>query len=130
MNKVLFYALLIALVTGFISACSPAASPSAGMGQLLDGNTQGYSPVTPNISLQFPDDHMAHNDFRQEWWYLTANLETESKEKVGLQWTQFRIALAPPADLQQMDRQQAANSAIDRSPWPASAVRPGPCCCS
>ena len=80
-----------------VTACSPAQAPATGMGQLLDGNTQGYRPVTPDISLSFPADHMAHDDFRQEWWYLTANLETESKQKVGLQWTQFRIALAPPA---------------------------------
>ncbi|PKH55597.1 carotenoid 1,2-hydratase [Shewanella sp. Choline-02u-19] len=119
MNRVLLSALLISFISVFITACSPAASPSTGMGQLLDGNAQGYTPVTPNVSLQFPADHMAHNDFRQEWWYLTANLETESKEQVGLQWTQFRIALSPPSapPAQQADRAQLASSAIDSSPW-------------
>ena len=68
-----------------------------GMGQLLDGNIQGYSPVLPGKQLSFPADHQAHDGFRQEWWYLTANLTTESGEPLGLQWTQFRIALAPPA---------------------------------
>ncbi|MCL1050261.1 carotenoid 1,2-hydratase [Shewanella abyssi] len=116
MNKVLPWALFISLITTFISACSPAPKSSTGMGQLLDGNTQGYSPVSPNVSLQFPDDHMAHDDFRQEWWYLTANLETESKEQIGLQWTQFRIALAPPANLQPMVQQQR-NPAVDSSLW-------------
>lgn len=73
---------------------------SSGMGQLLDGNTQGYSPVQPGKQLSFPADHQAHDGFRQEWWYLTANLTTESGEPLGLQWTQFRIALAPPSPTQ------------------------------
>ncbi len=93
MNKVIVFSLLALCIT----ACSPAQQPAPGMGQLLDGKTQGYSPVEPNVILRFPDDHMAHDDFRQEWWYLTANLETESKQRIGLQWTQFRIALAPPS---------------------------------
>ncbi|QQX80906.1 carotenoid 1,2-hydratase [Shewanella sp. KX20019] len=116
MKKVLAWALFTSFMTVFISACSPAPESSTGMGQLLDGNTQGYSPVTPNVGLQFPDDHMAHNDFRQEWWYLTANLETESNEQLGLQWTQFRIALAPPGDIQPMEQQQG-NITVDSSPW-------------
>ena len=93
MNKVIVFSLLALCIT----ACSPAQQPTPGMGQLLDGKTQGYSPVEPNVILRFPGDHMAHDDFRQEWWYLTANLETESKQRIGLQWTQFRIALAPPS---------------------------------
>ncbi|WOT05615.1 lipocalin-like domain-containing protein [Shewanella youngdeokensis] len=96
MNK-LFFALLSSLM---LIACSPAQPPATGMGQLLDGDVQGYSPVTPGVKLRFPADHMAHDDFRQEWWYLTANLETQTQEKIGIQWTQFRIALAPPANPQ------------------------------
>ncbi|ABZ75292.1 conserved hypothetical protein [Shewanella halifaxensis HAW-EB4] len=81
-----------------LSGCdSEPNSLSTGMGQLLDGNIQGYTAVTEGKQLSFPRDHQAHDDFRQEWWYLTANLTTETGEHLGLQWTQFRIALAPPA---------------------------------
>lgn len=80
-----------------LSGCfyESASTTPQKMGQLLDGDTNNYSQVIPGKTLNFPADHMAHDGFRQEWWYLTANLETESKEKLGLQWTQFRIALAP-----------------------------------
>lgn len=91
------YALLALLPCVLLSGCfNNSEKPTAGMGQLLDGDTDGYSPVVPGITLSFPEDHQAHNSFRQEWWYLTANLTTETGEQLGMQWTQFRIALAPP----------------------------------
>src|SRR5690606_1244334 len=46
--------------------------------------------------LRFPEDHGAHPDYRIEWWYLTANLEDQAGEPLGLQWTLFRQALVPP----------------------------------
>ncbi|MGI2047517.1 lipocalin-like domain-containing protein [Shewanella oncorhynchi] len=56
-----------------------------------------FTPVVPGYRFEFPRDHLAHNSFRQEWWYLTANLTTETGEQLGAQWTQFRVALTPPA---------------------------------
>lgn len=56
-----------------------------------------FTPVVPGYKFEFPRDHLAHNSFRQEWWYLTANLTTEKGEQLGAQWTQFRVALKPPA---------------------------------
>ncbi|MGI2166181.1 lipocalin-like domain-containing protein [Shewanella oncorhynchi] len=56
-----------------------------------------FTPVVPGYRFEFPRDHLAHNGFRQEWWYLTANLTTETGEQLGAQWTQFRVALKPPA---------------------------------
>jgi predicted secreted hydrolase len=56
-----------------------------------------FTPVVPGYRFEFPRDHLAHNHFRQEWWYLTANLTTETGEQLGAQWTQFRVALKPPA---------------------------------
>ncbi|SIQ78097.1 Predicted secreted hydrolase [Shewanella morhuae] len=54
---------------------------------------QAYTPVVPGYKFEFPRDHLTHNGFRQEWWYLTANLTTEKGEQLGAQWTQFRVAL-------------------------------------
>ncbi|MDF2152297.1 lipocalin-like domain-containing protein [Vibrio sp. CAU 1672] len=54
-----------------------------------------YTQVIPDVTLTFPDDHRAHTDFRHEWWYFTANLVDEQGSSFGVQWTQFRIAVAP-----------------------------------
>ncbi|NMH64999.1 lipocalin-like domain-containing protein [Shewanella salipaludis] len=59
------------------------------------GAGPGFSPVLRGRALSFPADHLAHENFRIEWWYLTANLTTDQGDPLGLQWTQFRLALAP-----------------------------------
>lgn len=64
-----------------------------GMGELMAGDIAGFDTVNPGKALSFPADHGPHNNFRQEWWYLTANLTTAGGEPLGLQWTQFRVAL-------------------------------------
>lgn len=43
--------------------------------------------------LQFPLDQGPHPDFRQEWWYLTGNLDTTDGERFGFELTFFRFAL-------------------------------------
>ena len=88
-----------------LTACSePQTSHQPiSMGKLMgpaqnNDQTEGdatYTQVDKNRAIVFPQDHLSHPDFRQEWWYLTANLETAQGEKLGLQWTQFRIALTP-----------------------------------
>ena len=49
--------------------------------------------VTPNHRLQFPRDHGAHPDYRQEWWYVTGWLKTARGEDLGFQVTFFRTRL-------------------------------------
>lgn len=71
------------------------------MGALLgSGDTQSesnpFTPVEKGVELTFPADHQAHPNFRHEWWYLTANLIDEDSNPLGIQWTQFRFATAPP----------------------------------
>ncbi|MCL1089966.1 carotenoid 1,2-hydratase [Shewanella profunda] len=103
--KAIFCALMVGLI--LISGCdkSPATqnSPSKSMGNMLSSasskessnsdNEMSFAPVIQGYRFEFPRDHLAHNDFRQEWWYLTANLTTEQGERLGAQWTQFRVAL-------------------------------------
>ncbi|MGL6123716.1 MAG: lipocalin-like domain-containing protein, partial [Shewanella sp.] len=57
-----------------------------------------FAPVIAGHLLTFPRDHLPHNDFKIEWWYLTANLTTATGEALGAQWTQFRVALKPTED--------------------------------
>ncbi len=47
--------------------------------------------------LEFPRDQGPHPDFRQEWWYLTGNLDSAAGERFGFELTIFRFALAPAA---------------------------------
>ena len=64
----------------------------AGLGE----EAEGFPQAQPGTPLRFPEDHGPHPDYRIEWWYLTANLEDDSGEPVGLQWTLFRQALTAP----------------------------------
>jgi predicted secreted hydrolase len=47
--------------------------------------------------LEFPRDQGPHPDYRQEWWYLTGNLDAVGGERFGFELTIFRFALAPGA---------------------------------
>ncbi len=45
--------------------------------------------------LKFPEDHGAHKNFKLEWWYLTANLSSETFGELGIQWTLFKNEFSP-----------------------------------
>ncbi len=49
-----------------------------------------YPRVLQGHALQFPRDHGAHPDFRQEWWYVTGWLRTDGGQDLGFQVTFFR----------------------------------------
>ena len=66
------------------------------LGEILGGeDTAGYARAVEPRTFEFPRDHGAHPDFRNEWWYLTGNLETADGDRFGYQLTIFRNALAP-----------------------------------
>ena len=63
------------------------------------GNDPASFPIIEkDLTLTFPDDHGAHDEYRIEWWYLTANLTDQSGNSLGLQWTLFRAAMEPEND--------------------------------
>ena len=45
--------------------------------------------------FNFPEDHGAHPEFANEWWYFTGNLWTDEGARFGYQLTLFRVALKP-----------------------------------
>lgn len=49
-----------------------------------------YPLVTPGYRFNFPRDHGAHPDYRQEWWYVTGWLRTGAGQDLGFQVTFFR----------------------------------------
>jgi len=77
-----------------LCALMPFAANAQGFAG-LGGDADGFSVPTPAPTFDFPADHGPHDDYRIEWWYLTANLQAEDGTDYGLQWTLFRSALAP-----------------------------------
>lgn len=55
----------------------------------------GFVRAIAPRDFQFPQDHAAHPDFRNEWWYVTGNVHTDAGRQFGYQVTLFRIALSP-----------------------------------
>jgi predicted secreted hydrolase len=73
-----------------LTALPAAAQGFADMGR----PTEGFS-LPARGPFRFPEDHGPHNDFRIEWWYLTATLTGPDGTDYGAQWTLFRSAQAP-----------------------------------
>jgi predicted secreted hydrolase len=61
----------------------------------LGSTAEGFAVPAPNTNFDFPLDHGPHNNYRIEWWYLTANLSGEDQTPYGIQWTLFRTARSP-----------------------------------
>lgn len=58
-------------------------------------DTEGYRRADHPRVFRFPDDHGPHPGFRNEWWYITGNLDAENGDRFGFHITFFRVALAP-----------------------------------
>ena len=63
-----------------------------------DSTSTQYPAIEKGLSINFPEDHGPHAEYRTEWWYLTANLWDESGNPLGIQWTLFRAALEPKTE--------------------------------
>lgn len=85
-------ALLIGLLA--LTGCDkpdPTPRSYAGLGQ----DAAAFAQVKRGVPLVFPRDHGAHDGYRIEWWYVTANLRDDQGRDWGTQWTLFRSALRP-----------------------------------
>jgi predicted secreted hydrolase len=79
---------LIACVP-LLAAPQPSVLPAG-------GEATGFEQALTVRALEFPRDHGPHPQFRQEWWYLTGNLDSADGGRFGFELTFFRFALAPP----------------------------------
>ncbi len=61
---------------------------------LSDGGVTGYPKAESVREFSFPADHGPHPDYRNEWWYVTGNLDGPDR-RFGFELTLFRFALAP-----------------------------------
>jgi len=92
---------IVAILVIALTACSGEReeTPTLSLAETLGGSssvgTAGFARATAPRDFVFPRDHHSHPAFRNEWWYLTGNLEAEDGREFGYQLTFFRIALAP-----------------------------------
>lgn len=79
-------------------ACGDKPTPDSGinLNAALGGIADtGFARATQIRPFKFPQEHAAHPEFRNEWWYVTGNLIAENGQAFGYQVTFFRIALSP-----------------------------------
>ena len=77
-----------------LSGCDQPLAPSEGVSSTLhQTDTQGFDRATEVRPFHFPVDHGPHGDFRDEWWYVTGNLDGPKGRRFGFQITFFRHGL-------------------------------------
>src|ERR1700733_7848320 len=89
-------ALRVTWLVGALVSVAWAAGPLPDVGTFGgDARAGGFAQVLEPRVFEFPRDHGAHPEYRQEWWYVTGNLDSAAGERFGFELTFFRFALAP-----------------------------------
>jgi predicted secreted hydrolase len=92
-NRFVFVAVLLLpfAVTG-----DETAAPKSRLSELLSGDGDaGFEKAIEPRDFVFPEDHGPHPGFRNEWWYITGNLDDDGGRRFGFELTIFRFALTP-----------------------------------
>jgi predicted secreted hydrolase len=89
---------LMPLAAACACAQTATAAPPAVLGSAADPGTPAFAEALGQYSFEFPRDHGPHAAFRQEWWYVTGNLDATDGQRFGFELTFFRVALMPPPD--------------------------------
>lgn len=91
-----FAALLVCLLLAGCGKAPENGGSAFDLNEALGGVADaGFARATGSREFHFPQDHAAHPAFRNEWWYVTGNLQTAEGWRFGYQVTLFRIALSP-----------------------------------
>ena len=88
-----FSLIFITLLLGFMNIKPVPAETN--VSAALSKSSSGYSKALEPREFKFPRDHLAHDDFKTEWWYFTGNLDSENGDHYGYQLTIFRNAISP-----------------------------------
>jgi len=88
---------LALLAAAWVHLPQAAAAPPAALSSSRAVSASGFAEALVPRPFEFPRDHGPHPEFRQEWWYVTGNLDTADGQRFGFELTFFRVALAPPA---------------------------------
>ncbi len=90
--------LLILAVSSLLLSLVHADEPAQGsrLSDLLnDATATGFDKADAPREFSFPEDHGPHEGFRNEWWYVTGNLDDEEGRRFGFELTIFRFSLTP-----------------------------------
>ncbi|WP_017221566.1 lipocalin-like domain-containing protein [Moritella dasanensis] len=74
----------------------PSQNPAGSMQNPLkyqETAERQYTQASAGYKIDFPQAHSPHKDFRHEWWYLTANLKSDTGIQFATQWTLFRTSV-------------------------------------
>jgi predicted secreted hydrolase len=74
---------------------SEIVQPSKLSELLGSGDDRGFAKALEARNFSFPRDHGPHFEYRNEWWYLTGNLDGDDGRRFGFELTFFRFALTP-----------------------------------
>jgi len=83
---------MLGAIAWLVAGAAPPPDPA-----VLPAAAGGFAQAGARYAFVFPRDHGPHPEFRQEWWYVTGNLDGADGERFGFELTFFRFALAPPA---------------------------------
>ncbi len=90
------------LMVGAADGQQPRARDRSGLAALLGSDDDaGLTKAIAPRTFMFPEDHGPHPSFRNEWWYMTGNLDAADGRRFGFELTIFRFSLskdAPQAD--------------------------------
>jgi len=78
---------------GEVPSADPGSSRLAGL--LGNRDSSDYARAREARSFRFPEDHGPHPEYRNEWWYVTGNLDADNAERFGFELTLFRFSLTP-----------------------------------
>lgn len=90
----------LALACLLLVGCGPAAPPGGGNGERLatllgSEAADGFEVAAGAREFVFPRDHGPHEGYRNEWWYVTGNLDAAGGRRFGFELTLFRFLLEP-----------------------------------
>ena len=104
---------LLATLAWWLRPAPPPTPVQLGLQGVMGEAPAGFRRVTEAQPLRFPDDHAAHPEYRNEWWYFTGNLTDHQGRDFGYQFTLFRFALAAP----ETDRHASSSDWASDSLW-------------
>ncbi|MGI9199987.1 MAG: lipocalin-like domain-containing protein [Woeseiaceae bacterium] len=94
---VLLAVLVVASSFGPVLADEQGPPPSQLADLLGSDADEAFARALQPRTFTFPEDHGPHPEFRNEWWYVTGNLDDDDGRRFGFELTVFRFALAPTA---------------------------------
>ena len=106
MKKILLIIVLIVIILGSMTWMWPQADPANAVPQPASGSSrlsellndegmEAYASAIEPRAFSFPADHGPHPEYRNEWWYITGNLDAENGRRFGFELTIFRFSLTP-----------------------------------